>query len=37
MTNQEKMQKERELLTKNLSFNLIGRRLGRLDEAHEPI
>lgn len=37
MTNQEKMQKERELLTKNLSFNLIGRRLGRLDEVHEPI
>ncbi len=37
MTNQEKMQKEREILTKNLSLNLIGRRTGNLDKKHEPI
>ena len=36
MTNQEKMQKEREILTKNLSFNLIGRRTGNLERAHNP-
>lgn len=37
ITNQEKMQKEREILTKNLSFNLLGRRTGNLDKAHNPI
>ena len=37
MTNQEKMQKEREILTKNLSLNLIGRRTGNLDKVHDPI
>jgi hypothetical protein len=37
MTNQEKMQKEREILTKNLAFNLIGRRTGNLDKKHDPI
>ena len=37
MTNQEKMQKEREILTKNLSFNLIGRRTGNLEKQHNPI
>ena len=37
MTNQEKMQKEREILTKNLSFQLIGRRTGRLDKKHDPV
>ena len=37
MTNQEKMQKEREILTKNLSLNLIGRRTGNLDKKHDPI
>ena len=37
MTNKEKMQKEREILTKNLSFNLLGRRLGKLDNVHNPI
>ncbi len=36
MTNQEKMQKEREILTKNLSFNLIGRRMGNLEKVHNP-
>ena len=36
MTNKEKMQKEREILTKNLSFNLIGRRTGHLDKEHDP-
>ena len=36
MTNQEKMQKEREILTKNLSLNLISRRTGNLDKPHEP-
>jgi hypothetical protein len=36
MTNQEKMQKEREILTKNLSLNLIGRRTGNLDKPHCP-
>lgn len=36
MTNQEKMQKEREILTKNLSFQLIGRRTGSLDKKHDP-
>ena len=36
MTNQERMQKEREILTKNLSFQLIGRRTGNLDKKHEP-
>ena len=36
MTNQEKMQKEREILTKNLSFQLIGRRMGNLDKEHDP-
>lgn len=37
MTNQEKMQKEREILTKNLSLSLIGRRTGNLDKVHDPI
>ena len=37
MTNQEKMQKEREILTKNLSFSLIGKRTGNLDKIHNPI
>ena len=36
MTNKEKMQKEREILTKNLSFQLIGRRTGTLDKPHDP-
>ena len=37
MTNQEKMQKEREIFTKNLSFNLIGKRsCYNLTEEHEP-
>ena len=36
MTNQEKMQKEREILTKNLAFTLIGRRTGNLDKKHNP-
>ena len=36
MTNQEKMQKEREILTRNLSFNLIGQRTGNLDRKHDP-
>ena len=36
MTNQEKMQKERDILTKNLSFQLIGRRTGNLDKKHNP-
>lgn len=36
MTNQEKMKKEREILTKNLSFNLIGRRTGNLEKKHNP-
>ena len=36
MTNQEKMQKERDILTKNLSFQLIGRRTGNLDKKHDP-
>ena len=31
------MQKEREILTKNLSFSLIGRRMGNLDKEHNPI
>lgn len=37
ITNAEKMRKEREILTKNLSFNLINQRLGNLDKTHEPI
>ena len=37
MTNQEKMMKEREILTKNLSLSLIGRRTGNLDKRHDPI
>lgn len=37
MTNQEKMQKEREILQKNLSFSLNGKRLGRFDKKHEPL
>ena len=37
ITNQEKMQKEREILTKNLSLSLIGRRTGNLDKEHNPI
>lgn len=37
MTNKEKMKKEREILTKNLSFSLLGRRLGKLDNVHNPI
>jgi hypothetical protein len=36
MTNQERMQKERDILTKNLSFQLIGRRTGNLDKKHDP-
>jgi hypothetical protein len=36
MTNQEKMKKEREILTKNLSFSLLGRRTGNLDKVHNP-
>lgn len=36
MTNQEKMQKERDILTKNLSFQLIGRRTGNLEKKHDP-
>ena len=37
MTNQEKMQKEREIFTKNLSFSLIGNRSGyNLNKEHEP-
>lgn len=36
MTNQERMQKEREILTKNLSFQLIGRRTGNLEKPHDP-
>lgn len=36
MTNQEKMQKERDILTKNLSFQLIGRRTGNLDKKLDP-
>ena len=36
MTNKEKMKKEREILTKNLSFQLIGRRTGNLDKEHDP-
>ena len=37
MTNKEKMQKEREILTKNLSLTLIGQRTGTLDKVHDPI
>ena len=37
ITNQERMQKEREILTKNLSFNLLSRRTGNLDKVHNPI
>lgn len=37
MTNQERMQKEREILQKNLSFSLNGKRLGRFDKKHEPL
>ena len=37
ITNQEKMQKEREILTKNLSLSLIGRRTGNLNKPHNPI
>lgn len=37
MTNQEKMQKEREILTKNLSFKQLGQRLGSLERVHNPI
>lgn len=37
ITNQEKMQREREILTKNLSFNLLSRRTGNLDKVHNPI
>lgn len=36
MTNQEKMKKEQEILQKNLSFSLNGKRLGRFDKKHEP-
>ena len=36
MTNKEKMQKERELLTKNLSLSLSWRRTGNFDNKHEP-
>jgi hypothetical protein len=31
------MQKEREILTKNLSLGLISRRTGNLDKQHDPI
>lgn len=37
MTNKEKMQKERDVLTKNLSLSLLGRRTGNLDKKHDPI
>ena len=38
ITNQEKMQKEREILTKNLSLSLIGGRSGyTLQKEHDPI
>ena len=37
MTNQEKMQKEREILTRNLSLSLIGKRSGDLEREHNPI
>lgn len=38
ITNQEQMQKEREILTKNLSLNLIGGRSGySLQKEHDPI
>ena len=38
ITNQEKMQKEREILTKNLSLNLIGGRTRyNLQKEHDPI
>ena len=38
ITNQEKMQKEREILTKNLSLSLIGGRTGyNLQKEHDPI
>ena len=37
MTNKEKMQKEREILTKNLSFSLLSYRSGNLDKEHKPI
>ena len=37
MTNQEKMQMERDLLTKNLSLNLINFRTGNLNKTHNPI
>lgn len=37
ITNQEKMQKEREILTRNLSLNLIGGRTGQnLKKEHDP-
>ena len=36
ITNKEQMQKEREILTKNLSISLIGRRTGYLDKEHNP-
>ena len=35
-TNKEQMQKEREILTKNLSFNLLGSRNGNLDKEFNP-
>lgn len=31
------MQKEREILQKNLSFSLTGKRLGRFDKEHKPL
>lgn len=37
MTNKEQMQKEREILIKNLSFSLLGKRTGNLDKIHNPI
>lgn len=38
MRNKDQMQKEREILTKNLSFSLAAKRLGdRLDDPHYPI
>lgn len=36
MTNQDKMNKEREILQKNLSFSLTKKRLGRLENKHDP-
>ena len=31
------MQKEREILTRNLSFSLLNKRNGNLDKVHNPI